>query len=906
MSMGSQTQFNREKNLPNSEELPFHILQQFADGVWSVDAVTGELLYFNPAAEKIYDRQPEDFFQNRDLWQEIIHSQDRERVENCLDKILETETIEIEYRLIQLSGKIIGVREKRWAIKNEKGCFVRVDSIVSEIGDRHLVEPKLLDAEERFRTIADFTYDWEYWRGTDGNFIYVSPSCERITGYTADEFISDASLFNAIIHPGDRALVIGHLQEELTTEEIHSLDFRIINRNNEVRWIAYICQPVYSRDRRFLGRRASNRDITERKQAEQAALRLAENLEHAQRLARVGNWEFDVSTQTLTVSTELLHIFGLDATKPPSSFEQLFQLIHPEDREGWLQKVDRALAGGTVYEIDHRIVRPDGEIRYIQGRGEAVRSQAGFVIRLFETAIDVSDRHGWEEALHSYAVELKELARCQALQNRISNLIRSSLDIDTILETTVRELRDLLDSDRCYFLWYRQDLTPAEWEVVKEAKTPSLASVVDLYPGDALRPISENVLQTEMLRVDDVSSCAASELQRFFIVLDYISVLILRIKTNSGKIGALILANCSEKQSSPGWKNGWKDSEVEMLQAVANQLAIAIEQAQLYAQSRESAQLATAKSLELEQTISKLQQAQSQLVQAEKMSSLGQLVAGIAHEINNPISFIYGNLFPATDYIDDLLELLELYQQHYPKNPSEIQQKIDNIELEFLLEDLPNLLKSMKAGADRIRDIVKSLRTFSRLDESDMKKVDIHENIDSTLMILQNRLKAKANYPGMKIIKQYGKLPQVECYAGQLNQVFMHLLNNAIDALDARHKQCSWEEISSEVSTIWIGTSVIEHRAVRIRIADNGIGISSEAISKIFDPFYTTKQVGSGTGLGLSISYQIVVEKHRGILRCVSEEGVGTEFIMEIPLEQKQAYGVSQSGDDTAGNRFEG
>jgi signal transduction histidine kinase len=269
------------------------------------------------------------------------------------------------------------------------------------------------------------------------------------------------------------------------------------------------------------------------------------------------------------------------------------------------------------------------------------------------------------------------------------------------------------------------------------------------------------------------------------------------------------------------------------------------------------------------------------------MSSLGQLVAGVAHEINNPVSFIYGNLFPATDYMEDILGLMQLYQQHYPEPPSEIEKEIERIELDFVVEDLPRLFNSMKIGADRIRDLVKSLRIFSRLDESDLKEVELHENIDSTVMILQSRFKEKANIPAIELVKQYGKLPKVECYPGQLNQVFMHLIANAIDALEARDKKRSFEEIVANPSTCWIKTQLVNNKAVQIRIADNGIGISSDALSKIFDPFYTTKAVGSGTGLGLSISYQVVVEKHGGCLRCISEEGVGTEFVIEIPLTIK-------------------
>ncbi len=282
----------------------------------------------------------------------------------------------------------------------------------------------------------------------------------------------------------------------------------------------------------------------------------------------------------------------------------------------------------------------------------------------------------------------------------------------------------------------------------------------------------------------------------------------------------------------------------------------------------------------LETTLSQLKQTQTQLIQTEKMSSLGQLVAGVAHEINNPISFIYGNLAPASEYIEDLLNLVELYKQHYPAPNREVQDQIEAIDLDFIMEDLPKLVASMKLGADRIREIVLSLRNFSRLDEAEMKPVDIHDGIDSTLLILQNRLKAKPDHPGIKIRKEYGKLPQVECFAGQLNQVFMNILANGIDALESDPKLIN---SPTHVPEIKIQTEILENQ-VLIRFADNGPGMTEKVRKCLFDPFFTTKPVGKGTGLGLSISYQIVVEKHHGMIVCNSQVGQGTEFVITIPL----------------------
>lgn len=289
---------------------------------------------------------------------------------------------------------------------------------------------------------------------------------------------------------------------------------------------------------------------------------------------------------------------------------------------------------------------------------------------------------------------------------------------------------------------------------------------------------------------------------------------------------------------------------------------------------------------QVEQTLQQLQQTQSQLIQAEKMSALGSMVAGIAHEINNPISFIYGNVAPAIEYIQDLLELVMLYQQHHNPPDLAIQKHLENIELDFLIEDLPKLLYSMKMGAERIKEIVKSLRNFSRLDEGEKKPVDIHEGIDNTLLILQHRLKAQSARQAITVEKNYGAIPKIECYAGLMNQVFMNILSNAIDALESCHINQNYD--SSKALGIQISSKISPDNFLVISIADNGPGIPEEIKTRLFDPFFTTKPVGKGTGLGLSISYSIV-EKHGGQLQCISEVGKGTKFIIQIPLQLSDA-----------------
>ncbi len=477
-------------------------------------------------------------------------------------------------------------------------------------------------------------------------------------------------------------------------------------------------------------------------------------------------------------------------------------------------------------------------------------------------------------------------SRREALLFRLANQIRDSLDLDTILDTAVREIRNLLHVDWCSYLWCWQQGEQASLTVSHQAYDPSLQPP-DLgnYPPQSLALLTEAIVEQRPLRIDDLGAArlgrdrgdAKTQAWRELLTeLDLHALLVLPLKTRSQHLGAIF---CASRRRS----RYWSENDLELLQAVVDQLSLAIDQAELFAQTRATALAAQTQAQQLQSTLEELRRTQSQLIQTEKMSSLGQMIAGIAHEINNPVNFISGNLSYTGEYVDAVLKLIHLYQQRYPSPAPDIEALATEIDIDFILEDLPKTLASMQIGAERIRQIVLSLRNFSRLDQAEMKPVDIHEGIDSTLLILHNRLKAKAERPEVQIQRHYGNLPLVECYAGQLNQVFMNIISNAADAFTGQpepHQIAITTKFDPDPEP---PDDERPYGMVYICIRDNGAGMDEATRKRIFDPFFTTKPVGKGTGLGLSISYQIIVEKHRGQLDCHSTLGEGTEFVIAIP-----------------------
>jgi PAS domain S-box-containing protein len=559
----------------------------------------------------------------------------------------------------------------------------------------------------------------------------------------------------------------------------------------------------------------------------------------ALKLARLGTWEWDILTGDVIWSPETFAIYGLEVESTPMTFERQVSYVHPQDRQRFYTTLYETIYQETAYSFDFQIVHPDGTIRHLHAQGEPLFSEAGEVTHLFGVLLDISERKQIELQLRQDNADLTTLVNQYSEQ-----LAEYMAEYQAIFESAGVGLQYIdrqgkimrVNQSCCELLGYTE------------------AELLQLSLPDLIHP--EDFDRDWQLHQE----CVMGRRSAYTIEKRYVC-----------KDGAVVWLSVSQSVV--------RDVNEQTRYLIAAMKDITSFKA-VEADLRSQATM-------LENTVGALKKTQAQLVQTEKLSSLGQLMAGVAHEINNPVNFIYGNLSHASDYMNDVLGLLQLYQQYYPTPVEEILEEIETIDLDFLVTDLPQIFQSMQVGADRIKEIVASLRHFSRMDEAEMKPVNIHEGLDSTLMILRHRLKETSESPGINVVKNYGDLPLIECYAGQLNQVFMNILSNAIDALEERDRDRSADAIAQQPSEIVITTQASAER-VCITLADNGPGIPEEVQSRLFDPFFTTKPVGKGTGLGLAISYQIITEKHNGQMRCHSQLDHGTMFEIQIPSTQPE------------------
>lgn len=758
----------------------------------------------------------------------------------------------------------------------------------TDITQKKQAEEALRDSEARYRLLTNNSTDLISRQTSEGIYLFASAACRHLLGYEPDELVGNC--IYDLFHPEDRKLVNTSQQLEGDT-----FTHRLRHKNGSYIYFETTCQKIQdSETGQVLELVAVSRDITERKRAEAALLERASlstlEAEVGIALGAVSSLsdilqncvkaivvELDViasgiwTLNTKTSQLELQALFGNNLELEIKHQQQLLTLksiliskslnldINSNKQQEMLTN------DFTLLTSDSRVVGVMNIWSY-NLLTESARNVLNWIARAIATSID---RVRTQEQL---------LSNREALLFRLASQIRDSLDLDKILGTAVTEIRNLLQIDQCYFIWCLSAQVTSI-AITHEASNPKIFVQTPEYNREQTTILSDKIRNLEILQLDNTEIVNQNYLKPMQLYLQRLrikSTLLLPLQTRSGQMGGVICNQYSDHRP-------WKESEVELLQAVVDQLAIAIDQAELYAQTRAAALAAQTQAHQLSGALKNLKQKEAQLIQQEKMSSLGQIVAGVAHEINNPINFIHGNLTYIKNYTKDILELLKLYQKYYLDPVVEIKNKTQDIELDFLTEDISKIISSMEMGTERIRKIVLSLRNFSRLDEAERKIVDIHEGIDSTLLILDNRIKSKGKDSGIEIVKEYGNLPKLECYPGQLNQVFMNIIANSIDALEGKLKPRIIKittQLNSEKPEI---ESNLEY--VTISIQDNGSGIKENLINQVFDPFFTTKPVGKGTGLGLSISYKIIVEKHSGILKCTSQLEKGTEFIIQIPIK---------------------
>lgn len=758
---------------------------------------------------------------------------------------------------ITKTGEVVICDWYNYPLTDDQGQPRGVLSIAQNITSQKQIEEtlkqkkaQLRQSEKRYQILAEASPICVFYTDAQGNCTYTNDRWQNIAGLTQEEALGMGWSKN--VHPEDKERLLNSWTKATTTRQPFREEYRFQLPDGRITWV--IAQAMEVTDDRntdkVVGYVGTITNITEAKVIE---TQLRDNEQRYQDLMAAKLLETQGFLESVLANLPVA-VFAKDAQDLKMilwnrAAERLFKikaedilgknnhsLFPPEQRRAFIEEDRKALnSRGTINIPEDTIRNSDGEIRILHTKKTPIFNEEGIPQSLLVISEDITERKNAEQKLREQAA-----------------ILQAFVDYTPVPIA-------LFDKEMCYLVANRSwlvDNNLVEQNIIGRSHYEVFPNIPDRWKEGHQRCLAGAI---ESREADPFPRADGS--------VDYIRWQILPWRDAQGEIGGILM---------------YSEIVTERIKAEEERRNLAATVTDLY-------QKAESRATELEETLRELQRTQGQLVQSEKMSSLGQLVAGVAHEINNPVNFIYGNLTHADEYSQDLIRLMELYQKHYPNPVAEIEEEAEAVDLEFLLTDLPQLLNSMKVGADRIKEIVYSLRNFSRMDEAAMKAVDIHEGIDSTLMILQSRLKVKSNQPEIPVIKEYGELPLIECYAGELNQVFMNIITNAIDALEERDQQRTFSECQQNPSQININTTLLPDKQVEIKISDNGLGIPESVQKKLFDPFFTTKEIGKGTGLGMSISYQIITERHNGSLTCESQIGQGASFIIKIPLQQSSS-----------------
>ncbi len=737
---------------------------------------------------------------------------------------------------------------------------------------------KLRESEAKYRQLVENANCIIVQFDRDGNVTFLNEFAESFFGYSQAEIIGKNDFWNLI--SSETTLSKNQLPAMMREFLLHRNRYFTIQENEHIRrqgdrvWIAWRNQALRDRKGHLRGLLCIGTDISDRKKAE-IALQDSE-AELRALFAAMNDVIFVIDTEgrylkIAPTNPSLLY-------KPPMEVigKTLGEIMPPEIADFFLNQIRLTAETKQTNSIEYSLTIGDKDL-WFAATISPMQSNTFLCV-----ARDITERKQGESWLAAQKQILEMIAKSAPLDDTLNALVK-------IIE---QQCKDVMGSILI--------LGPDGKHLVNGA-APSLpesynAALEGMAIGPNVGSCGTAIYRKESVIVTDIATDPLWEDYR-----DFALSFGLRACSSTPIISSneRLLGTFAMYYTEPHTPEKF---EFELIEFVKNLAGIAIERKQAEEslqqlnedlenrvfQRTEALRKSEAREREraqqLEQALLELRSTQSQLVQTEKMSSLGELVAGIAHEINNPVNFIHGNLKYVDDYTKQLIELVNIYAEEYPAPNQRIFDKVEEIDLDFMVEDLQKIVASMEVGTKRIRQIVLSLRNFSRLDESEMKPVDLHGGIDSTLLILQHRLKGLDGWPAINVIHEFSNIPLVNCYPSQLNQVFMNIIANAIDAIEERYRKFSVAEAEANPGTIAIATEVIDENMIAVEISDNGTGMPQTTIDRIFNPFYTTKEVGKGTGLGMSISHSIVVQKHKGKIECFSEIGRGTNFRISIPI----------------------